>query len=276
MKTILVPCDFSETSNNAVHYATCLANDYSLNIILFHAVQIPSNLPELVISTYTVAEIKSDAIETLQKLKLEVKKTVHASCTVECLVEVGEPEGLIIDLAQAKKVTLIVMGISGHGNSFIKFFVGSTATAVSQHTQTPVLIVPPKYHYKKITTLAFANDYNEDTIDDLTLLKVAEFTQWLNAKLNLLHVVSKNHFLTNLQLSVNEYVEHEFENTKHSSYIINEDKVSVGLLNFISHHNVDVIITEPKKHSILYSIFHPSTSHELAFFSPIPVLNIHQ
>ena len=50
---------------------------------------------------------------------------------------------------------------------------------------------------------------------------------------------------------------------------------TVGILDFVKFHQIDMIIVEPKKHSIFHALFYPSITNELAFKSPVPVLTIH-
>lgn len=276
MKTLLVPCDFSETSNNALQYAISLANDYKLNIVLQHAVVMPDTMPETAFASYNVVDAKNDALDSINKLKNEIQNKLFDECEIVTIVEIADPKYLINKVAIDYAVDFIIMGISGHGSSFTKFILGSTATAMAKESDIPVLIIPPKYTYSKITSLAFANDYSDENINDLVLSKVAKLCSMFNAKLNILHVVPSGHFLSTKESNIDNYIEHEFETTKHSTFIINDDKITTGLLNFIENHKVDIVITEPREHSFLYSVFHSSTSKDLAFFSPIPVLNIHQ
>jgi hypothetical protein len=96
-----------------------------------------------------------------------------------------------------------------------------------------------------------------------------------NSTLSILHVIPEAHLINQKEATIDNYVEHKLETTEHRTYIITENKVSVGLLDFINYHDVDMVIIEPKKHSLIHSIFYPSVTNDLAFSSPIPVLAIH-
>ena len=54
MNTILVPIDFSDTSENALNYAAGLANYLSASLVLLHVDTIPVYNNEYELVTYTV------------------------------------------------------------------------------------------------------------------------------------------------------------------------------------------------------------------------------
>ena len=54
MNTILVPLDFSETSDTALNYAVGIANYLSANLVLLHVNNIPIYNNEYGVITYAV------------------------------------------------------------------------------------------------------------------------------------------------------------------------------------------------------------------------------
>jgi nucleotide-binding universal stress UspA family protein len=95
------------------------------------------------------------------------------------------------------------------------------------------------------------------------------------ASLSVLHVIPDNHLINEVESETDLFVEHKLEKTSHKTFILSEDKPSIALLDFIKTHEVDVIVLEQKKHSFLHNLIYPSTTKEIAFSSPIPVLTIH-
>jgi nucleotide-binding universal stress UspA family protein len=275
MNKILVPCDFSETSENALVYATELAKYLSASLVLLHIDQIPVMSSEFGMTPYTVADTAGDSREMLQKIADKIRTREPSISGVEFFSEIGNATESIHEFTKTHSVDLIVMGISGHGSKFMKNLFGSTAVAVSKRVEIPAIIVPPGVKYKKIQNIAYACDYNPEIEQSTTLTQVKYINTLLDADLQILHVIPEGHNLDAKESEVDCFVEQKLENATHKTYIIAENNVSEGLLFFISHHEIDMIIIEPKRHTFMHNLFYQSITNEMAFFSPVPVLTIH-
>ena len=211
----------------------------------------------------------------LQEMADKIKKDHPLISNVTCYSEIGTPSDIIIEYNQKHNISFTIMGISGHGNKLMKTFLGSTAVNVSKSTNTTLIIVPPDVCYKKIQNVAFACDYDERIKSNASLLQVKALTSVLGSTLNVLHVVPENHDLNIKESHIDSYVEHSLENAEHKTFIITDNNISEGLLEFVENHDIDAIIIEPKKHSFFHNLFYPSITNEVAFYSPIPVITIH-
>ncbi len=275
MNKILVPCDFSEISENALEYGVELAKYFSSGLVLLHIDQIPVMSSEFGMSAYNLTDVISDNKEILQKkaekLALEEPLIAH----IDYFSETGNPVDIIDEYVNEHGIDMVVMGISGHGSKFMKNVFGSTAVAVSRKVNVPTIIVPPGVKYQKIQNIAYACDYDPKIESNSSLVQVKYINTLLGSDLQILHVIPENHELNNTESEIDNFVEHKFENATHKTYIIAENNVSEGLLFFIDHHDIDMIIIEPKKHTFLHNLFYQSTTSEIAFFSPVPVLTIH-
>ena len=60
MKTIIVPTDFSEISNNAAFYAAEMANAIKADILLSHIVSLPMAMSEVSIPPETIDLMMND------------------------------------------------------------------------------------------------------------------------------------------------------------------------------------------------------------------------
>ncbi|MBI3520229.1 MAG: universal stress protein [Bacteroidetes bacterium] len=275
MNKILIPCDFSDTSENALNYAVELAKYLNYDLVLLHVNQIPAMNSEFGITSYEIADAIPNSQESLKELADKILQNEPLISGVTYYSEIGNATDTIIDYAKRNDIAIIVMGISGHGNKLMKAFLGSTAVNVSKKTETPLIIVPPDVKYKKNQNIAYACDYDEHIESNLSLIQVRYINMLLGANLHVLHVVPENHHLNTKESHLDSYVEHSLENAAHKTYIITDNNVSEGLLSFIENHDIDLIVIEPKKHSIFHNIFYPSVTNEVAFFSPVPVLTIH-
>lgn len=275
MKKILVPTDFSETSENAVNYAIELANTYSATLVLLNVYQIPVASPEFGIMAYNASEMRNDSLATLKTISEKIKKNNPNINNIEYYTEIGNSAEVIVEYANNIGANFVVMGNNGHGSNFKKKIIGSTSVDVSKTLKVPLIIVPPNVKYKKIKNLAYASHYDENIEISTSLNKVRSLNNIFQSVLSVLHVIPENHYLNEKESSIDKFVESKLASTEHRTYIITENNVTEGILEFVKYHEMDMIVVQPKKHSILHSIFYPSITNELAFESPVPVLTIH-
>ena len=79
--------------------------------------------------------------ECTAALRVAGRELERAGVRHESKWQVGEPAGVILDLAAKMKVDLIVMGSRGRGD-FARLVLGSVSTKVLAASKVPVLLVP--------------------------------------------------------------------------------------------------------------------------------------
>jgi nucleotide-binding universal stress UspA family protein len=275
MKKILIPCDFSDSSDVAVSYALGLADQFGSDLVLLHVTQYPVTNAEMGLSAYTYQDAREDSLKALRELSENIRLTHGSSLQIECYSEMGDTADEVIKYSKSKQVDLVVMGISGHGSKLMKSLVGSAAVTVAKKIDVPLIIVPPAAKYKKITSIAYACDYNKDLHNEASLQKAKDISAAFGASLHIIHVVPEKHNIELKESFTDNYTEHQLESTPHRTFLVTEKNAADGLLNFLKNNLVDMIIIEPKKHSLFHKMFFPSVTNEIAFNSPVPVLTIH-
>jgi nucleotide-binding universal stress UspA family protein len=275
MKKILIPCDFSDASENALNYAVEMAQYLSAGLVLLHINQIPVMNPEVGFAPFSLADANKDSLDALKNLAQKIKITHPLIGPIDYYSEVGNVAGVIEDFDKRLDVDLIIMGITGHGSSLAKTLLGSSSVEVAKETNTPVLIVPPDVRFHKILRLAYACEYDPDMTQSKSLTKVTYFNTLFSSELFVVHVVEKGHELDPGEIGNDNYLERFLDNSTHRTFVLNENKVSEALLTFMKNNAIDLIVVEPKKHSFLHKLFSESVTSELAFNSPVPVLTVH-
>jgi nucleotide-binding universal stress UspA family protein len=275
MNTILVPIDFSETSDNALLYAVNLANHLSSNIVLLHVSAIPVYNNEYNVVAYTVNDSIADSNASLKEKAELLKKDNALMGEVDYFTEVGDFKNTMLSYITNKNIDLVVMGITGHDSAIGKVLFGSNAVSISRDSNIPVFIISKDHQYKKIKSIAYASEYDSHITEQTGLIQIKNIASMFGASLSVLHVIPDNHLINEVESATDLFVEQKLEQTSHKTYILSEDKASTALLDFIKTHDVDVIVLEQKKHSFLHNLIYPSTTKEIAFSSPIPVLTIH-
>jgi universal stress protein A len=135
---ILVPVDFSESTNATLQAATELAEKFSARITLCHFIEpvFPPATELAFAFDQHNREIQNAADKQIRLLVQAVPSTVQ----VDTRVGTGIPWDGIVDLAEKLRADLIVMGT--HGRSGLKhLWLGSVAERVVQHASCAVFVV---------------------------------------------------------------------------------------------------------------------------------------
>jgi universal stress protein A len=142
LKSILVPIDFSKSSQKAFEYALPLARQFGGAITLVHAIEPPpyamdlSYIPKS--EGFPTASMKKELAELGNRM-------IDPELLKDVLVQVGSAFEVITNIARDYEVDLIVL--TTHGKTGLKHvFMGSTAERVVRHAPCPVLVVRKHEH----------------------------------------------------------------------------------------------------------------------------------
>lgn len=149
LNRILVPVDFSDTSQKALEYAVAFAVQFRAKLILLHVIQ-PLAFP--VEFGYVPAELADfgetatkAASKKLQALCREYPQQLGGEQAVERVVRRGTPWHEIATTAKECAADLII--IATHGHTGLKHvLLGSTTERVVRHAPCPVLVVREREH----------------------------------------------------------------------------------------------------------------------------------
>jgi nucleotide-binding universal stress UspA family protein len=274
MTKILVPLDFSKSSDNALDYAIGLASFLVTDIILLHVESIFLYNLDSTILTNTIEEKVEISRNILKEKAAKIRKENMSISNVEYHVEAGNIEKTISDYITNYRIDFVVMGIREPEKSATKQLLRSTVLPISKNSEAPVFVIPENYKYKKIQTIAYASEYSSEIKQHNGLFQIKFLNKLFDSKLNVLHVIPQNHVLNKIETEADQYVEETLEETNHKTFVLSENKASNALLDFVNKNEVDLMVVEPKKHSFFHKLFYPSTTKEVAFKSPIPVLTI--
>ena len=141
LKKVLVPCDFSAFSREAVPYAADLCRKFGASLTLAHIVDTWLDYPEFtptiaVNNTPNLTRAAKESLDTLAKEQKDVKVDVN--------VTVGVPHRILTDMIKADDVDLVVM--TTHGRSALAhLLLGSVTEKVVRHSSCPVLVIHPRH-----------------------------------------------------------------------------------------------------------------------------------
>jgi len=142
LQRILVPHDFSETSEAAVRYAVALARNFGARIHLLHV----GDQARLDLETEFPLGLEGAVEDAVRERLLKiVTPGEQAELHPEFVVRAGVPAAEIVRYATNYDIDLIVMGTHGRG-PVSHMVMGSVAEKVVRTAPCPVLTVRSKQH----------------------------------------------------------------------------------------------------------------------------------
>lgn len=279
MKRLLLPTDFSGNSKNAISYALQLYHDEECQFILLHA--------------YKVQEYEEDSMLTpipskpdLEKAKKQTEKELHL------LVEELKNEGnsqlhtfstisvnnkLISAVKEQLPVIspdLIVIGTQGHTGSDEIIYGSNTRNLMEEITNCPILAVPGHMKYQRISEIVLANSFKVELAPrDLQFL--IEFSKKEEAPLRVLHITEESG-LSQRQKENRKHLKDKLKTVAHSFHSLEFLSIPLGIYAFIESRGSGMIAFINKKHSVLENLLLNPLYQNLAHYSKVPVLVLHQ
>ncbi len=142
LTSILVPTDFSDTSEVALRYGKALAAAFDASLHVIHVVQEPFAQPWAVEAYgFSLATLQEEWVrEATTRLEKTVTAEERARCRAELATLLGHPVVEILRYATARQIDLIVLGTHGRG-PLGQVLMGSVAERVVRRAPCPVLTV---------------------------------------------------------------------------------------------------------------------------------------
>lgn len=147
VKHILVPTDFSDTSEGALAAAVELARTFHARITLLHVWSVPN---------IGYAEGLSWPLEGMEKAARIALDEVEARTRAlhvdtDSILQIGAEWERILELVKARNIDLVVMGTHGR-RGLSRVFLGSVAERVVRLSPVPVLTIRGPLKAEKSTS----------------------------------------------------------------------------------------------------------------------------
>lgn len=148
LREILVPVDYSDGSEKAMHYARPFAELFNARIALVHVVESWASLHDagFVPVGMSGVSVGTRGYRAFQEnLKTWAARAIPADYLGNLVIRSGPMNEQICEAAEDMKTDLIIM--STHGHTGLRHAVlGSTTEKVVQYAPCPVLVVREKEH----------------------------------------------------------------------------------------------------------------------------------
>lgn len=277
MKQILVPTDFSKTSEVAIDFAVHIAELLKAKITLLHSFEVAEgNFTDLM---GVNQEFTNDLINE-SKLKLEDLCTAfmkESAVEIDSVISFQPLSTAIIEVGEARKIDLIVMGTLGATGLKSKLWGSNTSNVIGK-TKIPVMAIPSDYLWKKPQSVLLATrefERNGDILDyfyELTYLlsssvKTVVFTG--DDELAEIYLESQK-----LLEDYEKFLKAEYRDDTVSSVHLTGGSFAESLQAYIDENEIDLLTMITYQEGFWRSLFNPSATRLMSFHSKIPLLVI--
>lgn len=148
MKTLLVPVDFSDSTEDVLAQAADLARQVSGRLVLLHITEpvaeyVPVGASMDVLSAAPPPLEIENISDQEDRLAALARPYKEGGLAVDSVSVVGLAVDDILEQAERQKADYIILGSHGHG-ALYHLFSGSVVTGVLKRATCPVLVVPAK------------------------------------------------------------------------------------------------------------------------------------
>ncbi|MCJ8208349.1 universal stress protein [Mucilaginibacter sp. RS28] len=280
MKTILVLTDFSETAQYAADAAIAMAGKIKANVLLLNTFVTVPMLPSDEAANWQMQEYFLVQNSSKQQLQKELERLENHLKTsdfepgkpvIKTLCEYGGLADSVTTLIHSHHVGLVVMG--GRTKTDMPFLLGDSIKAVINHIHLPVMIVPHKMHFDKITRVTFATDLAAGDLKAIGAL--AEIVGLLHFDIQIVHVMEPA-LVPDLreEAAIARFREQVAAlKIKNISYqtIFGED-VTHQLEQYNQKHHVGLLAMVHKKHAFLWRLFNQQPCMDMISNHQMPLL----
>lgn len=184
MKRILVPCDFSGPSKEAIKFAAFIARKSKGEIVLFHSLELPVLYDSNVVMAFEASFMKDTQQKAVRDLEQLAKKLVGSTVKTKIEIQFGGFVPMLEQAVDKLKVDLIVMGT--HGATGLKeYTIGSNAERVVRKSSVPVISV--RKFEDQVKNIVFPIKPGMEDDEDLTM-RVKNLQEFFGAKVHILFV----------------------------------------------------------------------------------------
>lgn len=267
MRTILVPVDFTSTTENAVKLAAEWAKQYQYTHIILLKTSQESEFDYLHIAEGHSIVNEENVNSLIESTELHLNKLV--SIIVENAPDIKVLKAVsdwtltrsINDLLKDQpSVELIILG-SDDQISSSDSFVSDNIISIARTSPVKTLIVPNGYTYTPIKNILIPCDINGITKLD-RLFHHKSIIEQLDVRLMFLNIHTRKGLDDNddKKKELEEYIRQYLTKIPSTIHYYYDENIINGILTFALSNKTDLIIALPGKHSFLYYLASRSIS----------------
>ena len=277
MKKILVPLDFSETSDNAFIYALELAKVYKSELVLLHTFDLPivdsQSMPINYATIYETIELTNldHFKEMLPKLRALAEEHHLEHVVMNHILMDGDWVYNIKKVVKQENIDFVVMGTRG-ATGWLDSFLGTNTSAVISDVSVPVLSVPLEAKFTKIETIGFTTRFRQKDIE--ALVKVLMLAKKLHAKVKCLYVKTPSSDVT--EETIKRWQSHFEDEEQLQFFILPSEHVKTTIEDFLVNQEIDLLAMLTYKRNFFVELFTNTPTQKLSQHLKTPILAFHE
>lgn len=276
MKKILLPTDFSDNAWNAIFTAVKLYADVECRFYLLHAYE-PNTLNLLGRKGQQRLGAIYDSLseysrQELDKVMAYLRENHHnPKHSFEPLSRSDTLEEAVTRLIDEKDIDLICMGTQGATGAKKVFMGSNTVKVLNKITDCPILVVPDKYDFKALKSMAFPTEFTKK-YEKYQLLPLTELAALWKTQIQVVHVAIE--FALNDQQIVHQKLLKERLNDLDVTFYNIDFEVNVAhtLEKFVKDIEVDMLALIRYHHTFWEKLIGEPVVKKMTFDTKIPLL----
>jgi nucleotide-binding universal stress UspA family protein len=270
-----MPVDFSPASLNAVNYAMDFAKSVKASVTLLYVCQYPVSINEVPVSAQVYTYILEDGQTRMEQLKKDLFHKYSDQVKIYTEIKEGNVTTMIEELCNQLKPFAVVIGSHGAGTAE-RIFFGSNTLAAIRHLTWPLIVVPTGAKFTSISRIGLACDL-KNVVESVHAEEIKKIVTTFHAKLDILHVhKGQRKNFSDEEIEGSEWLNEMLLDIKPEFHFMNSDDIEEAINEFSEKNNLDMLIVIPKKHGLLEGLLHKSNSKQLAMYTHVPVMSIHE
>jgi nucleotide-binding universal stress UspA family protein len=273
MKKLLVPVDFSDTSEAAVDFGLQLAKMKNAELMLLHSVDFSGTYESMYLDGPHVQSFTDEVIKEMElKMQNLYSRIKEEGLNISTHLTSGSFLQDIRDFVEENDVDLIVMGTKG-ASGIKEFFVGSNTEKIVRFVDCPVISVPHRVDLGSIRKLLLPVDLGE--LRPSFFEEVARFQELFSASVEFVWVKTP-HQIENLKL-INEEFDNllsEYKVASSSFTIIRDVLPQDGILNHACETGADMLAMATHSRRGLAHWFTGSMTEDVMNHAKIPLWSL--
>lgn len=278
MNGLLYATDYSENSVAALKLANSLRKKFKCKLYILHVFDLSATFISTVSIAYARLEEAAFRDHHSRLLEFCVKHLGRdaQSDGVEILIEQHSiASHAIMDKASELNPDLILVGMKGM-SPVREFLIGSTASALIEKSEVPVLTIPADFELTEMETIVYATAFEE--ADIVAIQNITELARAFNSKIILIHISTKEEYAGEDQLLWFRDMLQERVDYKNLSI---ELKFSDDIFNALNEYLEEVnpqllVMLEREGHNLIANLWHRDLVKRMKLSIDLPLMSFHK
>lgn len=278
MTNVLIPTDFTESSQNAINYAMDYFADTPVNFYILHVAIHNSSFRQRQHEIIHQSSEDSDSSRAGSFLEEEVSNYKLLARNPEHQFYAITDNALLVEAVRKQvaenEIDLIVMGTKGLTSSDHDELNSNTYEVITK-VKCPIMVIPEYARMHKIENIAFLTDYN-CLYRNKVISVLSSALNLHKVPLRLLHLRQKDSRLTPVQVDNKGFLHYFFRDVKHSFHFLENQNLEVGIHDFIETWDISIVAIAARNLNFIQRLMLRPASQNTNGHDKVPFLILHE